>query len=565
MRIAMRADPAPGDSPADNDEPNAAAAAVNCPELDCIRGRFASDIVGQAIRRATRLGVGADRVLIAARRLTEEDYLRALADTLGVAFEPIDGAIRADCPLADERLIDAGRTGLLPLIVGEDLCLVVAPRGDAARRISRLIKGSPECVRRLRFTTAERLSKFLLRHAGNALAANAASSLHRKWPALSAAPPSRRFLAPWLVATLLLALAAFILAPSTTLFGFEMTLASGFVAWLGLRLIGAYFGYYGGRSRNDEPLENGLPVYSIIIALYREAKSVDGLLRAIELLDYPREKLDVIIAVEADDHGTRAALAAHAHRLPLTVVLVPRFGPRTKPKALNVVLPLARGTFSVVYDAEDRPESDQLRRALRAFRAGGKRLACVQARLCIDNSADSWIAQLFTTEYAGQFDVFLPGFAALGLPLPLGGSSNHFHTETLRAVGGWDLTRKRQCVFNLGCASAPAGSKAGCRPGWCICASPSVCCTTSACRAFSRFNSSSAATCCRRWCILYSLHRCFIRPPTALLHRSRIALRSPRWRRSTESPLSSAISRRLSSAGLVCRAAVSHRAPGSCC
>jgi cellulose synthase/poly-beta-1,6-N-acetylglucosamine synthase-like glycosyltransferase len=120
------------------------------------------------------------------------------------------------------------------------------------------------------------------------------------------------------------------------------------------------------------------------------------------------------------------------------VIPVPALGPRTKPKALNVALPFARGTFTVIYDAEDRPETNQLRQALQAFRVGGGKLACVQARLCNDNSADSWLAQLFTTEYAGQFDVFLPGLAALRLPLPLGGSSNHFYTAILREVGGWD-------------------------------------------------------------------------------------------------------------------------------
>ena len=124
--------------------------------------------------------------------------------------------------------------------------------------------------------------------------------------------------------------------------------------------------------------------------------------------------------------------------MPVTIIPVPNQGPRTKPKALNVALPFARGTFTVIYDAEDRPEPNQLRLALQAFRAGGDKLACVQARLCIDNSDDSWLAQLFTTEYAGQFDVFLPGLAALHLPLPLGGSSNHFYTPALREVGAWD-------------------------------------------------------------------------------------------------------------------------------
>ena len=146
----------------------------------------------------------------------------------------------------------------------------------------------------------------------------------------------------------------------------------------------------------------------------------------------------MIIAVEADDRETRAAIAARNNRMPVVVIPVPTQGPRTKPKALNVALPFARGTFTVIYDAEDRPEPNQLRYALQAFRAGGDDLACVQARLCIDNSADSWLARLFTAEYAGQFDVFLPGLAALRLPLPLGGSSNHFHTAILREVGGWD-------------------------------------------------------------------------------------------------------------------------------
>ena len=98
----------------------------------------------------------------------------------------------------------------------------------------------------------------------------------------------------------------------------------------------------------------------------------------------------------------------------------------------------ARGTFTVIYDAEDRPEPDQLRRAIAMFLADDDNLACVQAALTIDNTVDSWLARLFTAEYAAQFDLFLPGLARLRLPLPLGGSSNHFRTAALRHVGAWD-------------------------------------------------------------------------------------------------------------------------------
>jgi cellulose synthase/poly-beta-1,6-N-acetylglucosamine synthase-like glycosyltransferase len=146
----------------------------------------------------------------------------------------------------------------------------------------------------------------------------------------------------------------------------------------------------------------------------------------------------VKFVLEADDHATRRALAALNLGPPFEIIIAPPVGPRTKPKALNVALPFARGAYTVVYDAEDVPEPDQLRRAIDVFRRTGNRLACLQASLTVDNTADNWLARMFTANYAGQFDVFLPGLAALHLPFPLGGSSNHFRTAALRKVGAWD-------------------------------------------------------------------------------------------------------------------------------
>ena len=122
----------------------------------------------------------------------------------------------------------------------------------------------------------------------------------------------------------------------------------------------------------------------------------------------------------------------------LRVMVVPAQGPRTKPKALDWAIPFSRGTFLAVYDAEDRPDPGQLRAALDAFRMHEPNVACVQASLVIHNARDSWLSRMFATEYAGQFDGFMPGIAWFGLPLPLGGSSNHFRTSALREVGGWD-------------------------------------------------------------------------------------------------------------------------------
>ncbi|RYE71975.1 MAG: glycosyltransferase, partial [Oxalobacteraceae bacterium] len=120
------------------------------------------------------------------------------------------------------------------------------------------------------------------------------------------------------------------------------------------------------------------------------------------------------------------------------IVLVPPSLPRTKPKALNVALPLATGEFLVLYDAEDRPDPEQLHAAFQAFRHGGPRLACVQAPLVIGNGTCSWLSGHFAMEYAALFRGFLPWLAREGLPLPLGGTSNHFRREALVAVGAWD-------------------------------------------------------------------------------------------------------------------------------
>lgn len=417
----------------------------SCPELDCLRGRLPTDVLAAAGQRAGRVGTGADRVLIATGAIDEETYLHALGDRLGIAFEPLDDVTRRQCPVSDRRLAELAGKGILPLIPKDKasasadgpVTVVVAPSGFGARHLVRLIAQDPSATVNLRLTSKARFNRFLMCSAGSGLADAASNGLHRSRPQMSAAPAARFGHIAALATIALASLTAIILAPSASAIVLEPMLAIVFLAWLGLRLIGALIAH---RAKTDIPDLNdaALPVYSVIAALYREAASVKGLLAAIERFDYPREKLDVILAVEADDRDTRAAIEAVRSRLAITVVAVPALGPRTKPKALNVALPFARGAFTVIYDAEDRPEPDQLRCALRAFRVGGARLACVQARLCIDNTADSWLSRYFTAEYASQFDIFLPGLTRLGLPLPLGGSSNHFRTATLRQADAWD-------------------------------------------------------------------------------------------------------------------------------
>jgi hypothetical protein len=168
------------------------------------------------------------------------------------------------------------------------------------------------------------------------------------------------------------------------------------------------------------------PVYSVFVALYREAVVVPQLVATLDRLAWPRTLLDIKLICEADDRETIDALRAARLGPQYEIVEVPPSLPRTKPKALTYALPAARGEFLVIYDAEDRIDPYQLEEAWRTFAAGPETLACLQAPLVVTNARESWLSALFALEYAGLFRGLLPLLAASRLPMPLGGTSNHF-------------------------------------------------------------------------------------------------------------------------------------------
>jgi cellulose synthase/poly-beta-1,6-N-acetylglucosamine synthase-like glycosyltransferase len=184
--------------------------------------------------------------------------------------------------------------------------------------------------------------------------------------------------------------------------------------------------------------DRDLPVYSVLVPMYREAAVLPLLAKALRGLDYPASKLEIKLVLEEDDQETIDA--AKALDLPgnFEIIRVPPSQPKTKPKACNYALQFCRGEFLTIYDAEDQPEPDQLKKAVLAFRTAEPNLACVQARLNYFNRGENWLTKMFTLEYSQWFDFMLPGLNHLRVPIPLGGTSNHFRLSALRRVNGWD-------------------------------------------------------------------------------------------------------------------------------
>jgi cellulose synthase/poly-beta-1,6-N-acetylglucosamine synthase-like glycosyltransferase len=270
-------------------------------------------------------------------------------------------------------------------------------------------------------------------------AEHAAGSFLQHFPDYSAGAPVWRWQVAAALAALVTTTGSLIAAPTATLEVLIALISLPFLFVVALRMLALIAG---GSVRRARPVRRvpdaELPVYTILVPMLREADVLADFVRALRTLDYPPAKLDVILILESSDTGTRRA--AEALDLPgyVRVAVVPDAAPQTKPRALNYGLQIARGQYVAVYDAEDMPEPDQLRRALAAFAGAGTELACVQAQLNTYNARASWLTRQFTLEYSALFDAILPALARIGLPLPLGGTSNHFPRQVLEEAGGWD-------------------------------------------------------------------------------------------------------------------------------
>ena len=184
--------------------------------------------------------------------------------------------------------------------------------------------------------------------------------------------------------------------------------------------------------------ERTMPVYSILVPLYDEASVVPQLLANLSEIEYPRPRIEILLLVEADDDATAAAIERFAPPPHFRVVTVPDGTPKTKPKACNYGLMQARGQFVVVYDAEDRPDPLQLKKVLIAWNQVEQSVICLQCKLAFFNANDNLLTKILAAEYALQFDHLKPGLDQGGAMIPLGGTSNHFHRDSLIEVGGWD-------------------------------------------------------------------------------------------------------------------------------
>jgi len=294
--------------------------------------------------------------------------------------------------------------------------------------------------------------------------AEAVRGLFQRHPELSAHSPAPRWLLPAMAFALFVLSFAVVLEPLGAWGGFGALLLAPLAGNTLLRFMAAVEVVrrpsIRRKLKRPRTPDYRLPRYTVLVPMYDEPEVLPTLVYSLAALDYPSDRLDIVLVLEARDTATRSAAARLRLPRSMRILVVPTGGPQTKPKALNYALASARSDLVVVFDAEDRPEPDQLRIAAHAFSRGGPRLACVQARLNVYNPGDSFWTRQFALEYSALFDGLLPALDRLRLPIPLGGTSNHFRLPVLRGVGAWDPFNVTEDA-DLGIRLARAGYRTG--------------------------------------------------------------------------------------------------------
>jgi cellulose synthase/poly-beta-1,6-N-acetylglucosamine synthase-like glycosyltransferase len=207
-----------------------------------------------------------------------------------------------------------------------------------------------------------------------------------------------------------------------------------------LALVGSRFELHQAVTRDDlkKLKEDDLPIYTILLPVYKEDKLIKKLIWNLQAIDYPREKLDIKLLIEEDDDKTLNAVRNLDFPAIFEVIVVPFHMPKTKPKACNYGLHFARGKYLTIYDAEDIPDIDQLKKVVSMFNKLPSNYICIQSALNYYNRNENFLTRMFTLEYSYWFDYLLPGLDTLDIPIPLGGTSNHFKLENLIELGAWD-------------------------------------------------------------------------------------------------------------------------------
>lgn len=426
------------------DADTASAAPLRTGEFLASLGLVTERDVEEALVEQARTGAQLGEILVASGKISEDDLIAVLAEKFKVQRVSLDGfnPDREIALLLPEQAANALRC--IPVARDGDVVFLAVSRPLDDHEVSVVGRYLDNLEVRELLATRSSIDHLLQRVYQDDYSQFATHSLLELSPENSAYIVATRSQKTFFLSMLIAIIVLGVLWPKETMIGLvgAASLYYLFVSLYKFRLTFRALGHQFETDVTDEEVrdldERTLPVYTILVPLFREASIVHRLVTGVNGLDYPKTKLDVKLLCEEEDTETIDAIRALGLPPHFRLVVVPDSQPKTKPKACNYGLTQAEGKFTVIYDAEDRPDPDQLKKAVIAFSKAEPRVTCIQAKLNYFNQDQNLLTKWFSSEYSMHYDLILPGLDGDDVPIPLGGTSNHFITARLRELGAWD-------------------------------------------------------------------------------------------------------------------------------
>ncbi len=412
-------------------------------EILVSRGLITEDDLAEALELQETTGSRVGEILYYEGLIRENDLAAALADQLRVPLVDLDGVEPAPEAMAmvPEALQREGRC--VPLEV-DDEALYVAITDPLDDETYEAIRELTDLRIRSYMVTRSDLDGLLRRIHLEEHVRAARTELLTRFPEDCANRVLSSGQRVFFISFILLVLVGFVLSPMNT--GIALVILCVSIYMLAsLYKFKLFYDSFGRRQEFDftpaevaEIDDREVPRYTILVPLFREAAVVPRLTENLTKLDYPKAKLEILLLCEEEDDTTIDAIIEAELPPYFQLLVVPDSQPKTKPKACNYGIQQATGKFVVIFDAEDQPDPDQLKKVLLAWERSEDNVVCVQCKLNYFNTEQNLLTRFFATEYALWFDLLLPGLDASGAPIPLGGTSNHFNREALVELGAWD-------------------------------------------------------------------------------------------------------------------------------
>ncbi|MDA8586493.1 glycosyltransferase [Rhodobacteraceae bacterium] len=408
------------------------------------RGHLTEDQASEVIRLSKNWGVSLTDVLMARKWMSQDALFGELAAHHRLDFVDLN-TTSPDAALLESTGDSRAMAHFQTVPIAMDGDVTVLATAQPGPRVRRHVQKTYGLKTRFVVTTPAHITRVLQKQFRDAHSHRAVYALAELDPEMSA----QQVFTPIQVVLIYLAASVFlfglILAPISTLIAVNIALT---ILYLGNFLFKGFLVWVGGEAQDrsaetislevDNLQDVDLPVYTVLVPMFKEPEVLPILANALRQLDYPLAKLDIKIVLEETDNETIEAAEALNLEGIFEIIRVPESHPQTKPKACNYALNYARGDFLVIFDAEDKPEPDQLKKVIAAFKTSPENTACIQCRLNYYNARENWLTRMFTLDYSLWFDLMLPGLEKLGIPIPLGGTSNHFRLDVLKELHAWD-------------------------------------------------------------------------------------------------------------------------------